>query len=86
MVHGFYYKASAWVKEDPMIAKLVVRDLAAYLRSTHASHSLPDCFNMISPWVVDRTPGGPKVISGWQKNPEVLQYLAKNGYVPKRGM
>jgi hypothetical protein len=81
MVYSFYYKASAWVSEDPAIAKLIVRDLAAYLCSTHAEYDLPECYIMLWPEVVDTTGNHPQVIDGWREHPEVQAYLAKNGYV-----
>jgi hypothetical protein len=81
MVYRFYLDAAAWVEVDPEIARLVVSDLASYLDTTHATSGLPYCMTMIWPDVVDRVSGeNPRVIDGWQKNPEVLAYLATKGY------
>jgi hypothetical protein len=81
MVYGFYYEAAAWVEVDPAIAKLVVRDLARYVQTTHATHGLPDCTSLIWPDVVDRRQPRAKVVEGWEKNQEVQAYLAARDYV-----
>jgi hypothetical protein len=82
MVFGFYRTATAWIDVDPEIAKLVVRDIANYLRTTHATHGLPECIAMIWPDVVERASDGRyHVVADWQKNPEVQRYLSKKGYV-----
>ncbi len=85
MVYRFYYEASAWVDEDPEIAKLVVRDLADYMRSTHARYSLPECTAMIWPDVVDCSQEPARVIDGWKENPGVLGYLVTKGYTIDNG-
>jgi hypothetical protein len=82
MVLDFYRTATAWIEVDPEIAKLVVRDIAAYLQTTHATHGLPECNVMIWPDVAKRaTNGRYQVVPDWQKNPEVRRYLSRKGYV-----
>ena len=47
MVSSFDADAAACVSVDPAIARAVVRDLARYLRTTHATHGLPECDCML---------------------------------------
>jgi hypothetical protein len=79
MVYRFYYEAAAWVEVDPEIAKLIVRDLAKYVQTTHATHDLPDCTLILV--VVDRRQPRAKVVEGWEKNQYVQAYLTARGYV-----
>jgi hypothetical protein len=79
MMYGFYLKASAWVAEDREIARLVVRDLADYLRKTHATSGLPECTPMIWPTIVDSEQNS--IREGWKDDPEVQRYLQEKGYV-----
>jgi hypothetical protein len=82
MVFEFYRAVTAWVEIDPEIAKLVVRDIAKYLQTTHATHGLPDCNTMIWPDVVEQADDGRyHVVPNWRKNPEVQWYLRRKGYV-----
>lgn len=80
MMSGFYHEAAAWLEVDPEIARLVLRDIAAYLQTTHATHGLPDCMEMLWPEAVGRDDGQYRVVKGWEKNPRVLAYLARKGY------
>lgn len=82
MVSAFYRDAAAWVDVDPEIAKLVRRDIADYLQTTHAARGSPECFVMLWPTVVEREETGSHVVQDWQKNPDVQAYLARKGYVP----
>lgn len=82
MVSDFYYDAAAWVEVDPQIAKLVVRDIADYLQSTHATHGLPDCMPMIGPSVIAYDNGKRHVVKDWENDPQVQSYLEKKGYTP----
>ncbi|WP_146585754.1 hypothetical protein [Posidoniimonas polymericola] len=85
MVHRFYRCAAVWVSEDREVAKLIVRDLADYLRKTHATQGLPDCSPMLWPDVVevgeDFADG--TVVVGWASMPEVQRYLAAKGRTPQ---
>ena len=82
MVYSFYGRAAAWVDVDPEIAKLLVRDIANYVRTTHAMQGLPNCSGMIGLNVdQDHEHDRWRVIEGWQSKPEVIDYLAAHGYV-----
>ena len=80
MMYNFYAAASAWGDVNPEIARLVVRDIAFYMQTTHANRGLPDYFSMISFDVIDRTNGVVRIADGWQKNPQVLDYLTEKGF------
>lgn len=84
MVYRFYHDAAVWVGEDREVAKLIVRDLAAYLRKTHATKELPECTPIIWPDVIERGDdlNEATVIEGWASNPEVQRYLSTKGYSP----
>ncbi|HCS54980.1 MAG TPA: hypothetical protein DIW81_25905, partial [Planctomycetaceae bacterium] len=69
-----------WGDVNPEIARLVVRDIAFYMQTTHANRGLPDSFSMISFDVIDRTNGVVRIADGWQKNPQVLDYLTEKGF------
>ena len=70
MVFGFYHKASVWVEVNPEIAKLVIRDLANYMQTTHATHGLPDCHSMLWHGIVE----------DWEINENVQRYLTSREY------
>ncbi|HBN77677.1 MAG TPA: hypothetical protein DD473_18070 [Planctomycetaceae bacterium] len=80
MMYKFYATAAAWGDVNPEIARLVVRDIAFYMQTTHAYRGLPDSFSMISFDVIDRTNGVVRIADGWQKNPQVLEYLTEKGF------
>lgn len=81
MIQSFYHDAAAWVKTDPQIARLVVRDIAHYVQTTHGSQGLPDCVPMIWPhFIIDTSSHPAKVQPGWQSNPDVQAYLTAKGY------
>ena len=83
MVYGFYKNAAAWVEVDPEIAKLMVRDIAEYLQTTHGTHGLPGCAIL---WpVVERDEEGRRhIVEDWQKNENVQYYLKSKGYTVRR--
>lgn len=83
MVSSFYADAAAWVSVDPAIARAVVRDLARYLRTTHATHGLPECDCMLWPTITRGEDGRAKVPDEWQENAEIQGYLAAKGYACK---
>jgi hypothetical protein len=80
MVYHYYECAAAWVDVDPRIARYVVDDIAAYLDTTHATHGLPACSEMIWPDVVRVTNGKARVLDGWRNNRGVLRYLSAKEY------
>jgi hypothetical protein len=82
MVSAFYRNAATWVEVDPQIAKLVVRDIAEYLQSTHATHCLPDCIAIIEPPIIVYENGKRHVVKDWENDPQVQLYLEKKGYAP----
>jgi len=81
MVSDFYYGAALWVEVDPEIAKLIMRDIAEYLQSTHATHGLPECMEMTGSDVIEYNNGRPYVVKDWQANPRVQFYLEKKEYI-----
>lgn len=76
MVYCFYRDAAAWVEVDPDIARLVVRDLAQYVKSTHALQGWPPCSSML--WLDPHHRY--RVPVDWEQNPAVQTYLAAKGY------
>jgi hypothetical protein len=75
-----YRCAAAWVNVDPEIAKLIVRDLAAYVQSTHALRGLPSCTSMLWPPVIDPSKFPYQVIAEWKTDQGVRDYLDRRGY------
>jgi hypothetical protein len=78
MVYHFYRDAAAWVRVDTEIARAVVRDIASYVQTSHATHGLPDSWGMIS-FVLESRGDSTWVVEGWEKNPRVRAYLAQKG-------
>jgi hypothetical protein len=83
MVFGFYRAAASWIEVDPAIAKLLIRDISTYVRTTHATHGLPECTSMLFPDVVERNDGRYQVVANWRNNPDVQWYLKSKGYVER---
>jgi hypothetical protein len=83
MCAGFYMKAAAWIAVDRPLARLVVADIATYIRNTDARQGLPDSVEMLSFSIVDRNNNGTfRVMPSWQQNEMVLDYLQRKGYSP----
>ena len=78
MVRRFYGCASAWVQEDPKIAKAMVRDIAEYVSTTGARQGLPECIYLVSS--ASRTGKTYRVDANWRDYTGVVEYLAKNGF------
>ena len=81
MMYSYYANASAWVAVDHDLARLIVRDLAAYLRKTHATKELPECSYMASLGMVKRDPdtGIRTVQEHWDADPFAEIYLTEKG-------
>ena len=84
MCRGFYAEGADWIPADPGVARLVLEDVATYVRRTNARSGLPASVRMLSPLgVMGIDARGIRTIRpDWRDDPEVQAYLQSKGYVP----
>jgi hypothetical protein len=80
MVFRFYCKAVAWLEIDPEIAKLVVRDIAKYVQTTHGRRGAPECWSMLWRPIDCDNDDKCHVKKNWRDDPNVQSYLKSKGY------
>jgi hypothetical protein len=75
-----YARATAWLEQDPGLGRLVLEDLAAYIRKNKGDYPSPppDCAPLLSMarFQVDRY----VVADDWRENPAVILYAEAKGY------
>lgn len=82
MIRQFYVDATAWVDADPEIARFIVADIACYVETERTAPGVPFCDRLIRSHVIDRSTETARVLDAWEKNSDVLAYLAPKGYNP----
>ncbi|HZK80202.1 MAG TPA: hypothetical protein VFC46_04025 [Humisphaera sp.] len=70
--------ATAWVREDPQLARLMFEDLARMLKGENNDYSLDFLFIRYVEWSGSTS----KVMQNWRQDPELLDYMARKHYAP----
>ena len=78
MCRVFYYKIEAWIREDRIIALSAAEDVAEYIRTTNAKHSLPESVALLKhgDWNDD---GDYTVRGDWRDDDDLRSYLKMRG-------
>jgi hypothetical protein len=83
MLEGFYFRATAWISIDPRLARMIVEDIATYVKHTNAQAGLPDSFYLVSGFVVSQNSQGRWTVEpDWRQDEEVRDYFTAKGYGP----
>ncbi|MFH1746348.1 MAG: hypothetical protein ABIG44_04815 [Planctomycetota bacterium] len=80
----YYCEVTAWMDVDPVLARMILEDIADYIETTNVMYSLPESHSMLNPGVVEYGKDGKyRVIDGWENDEGVQLYCQRKGYEPR---
>jgi hypothetical protein len=86
MIRRFYYNATAWIKEDPHLASLILNDVGKYVIDAARKDypgGLPESSELLSGMIVQYNAAGDVAVNpDWRADEGVSEYLKAKGYTP----
>jgi len=79
MCRMFFIRAAIWAREDPAIGKLMIEDLAEYIRETRARHGAPEGWDLFFWRLEEDGQGVRRPMQGWREDEHIQAYLQTNG-------
>jgi hypothetical protein len=80
MCRGWYFRANIWAAQDPQLARLMLEDVANYIKATNATQGLPASSIFLSGLFVETNSKGWFLKQGWRQDDELLVYTRSKSY------